>query len=258
MKNLLILALLSLTAGLPTPAISQEPVPEGMALIPGGTYYMGSNKHQRIAQAKHPVTLNSFYMDTHEVSNEEYYRFCMSTGHKLPEFWGMDKYKSGPDYPGHPVVGVSQFNATEYAEWAGKRLPTEAEWEYAARGGMEDISYPYGEKAERSKARFNDPLAEPGPVKTGSYAPNGFGLYDMSGNVWEWVSDWFSETYYNESPEVNPRGPSQGSFRVLRGGGWHSGPGCTSVHHRNALPTHWVDMAGGFRCVKDVKHASPE
>jgi formylglycine-generating enzyme required for sulfatase activity len=241
-----------LTSGLLTTATSQDQAPEGMVLIPGGTFYMGSNDHQRIAQVKHPLTLDPFYMDTHELSNKEYHQFCMSTGHALPEFWGMDKYKSGLDYPKHPVVGISQFFATEYAEWAGKRLPTEAEWEYAARAGVEDISFPYGENADRSKARFNDPLAESGPVKTASYAPNAFGLYDMSGNAWEWVADWFSEEYYHVSPPVNPQGPSQGSFRVLRGGGWHSGPGCTTVHHRNALPTHWVDMAGGFRCVKDV------
>ncbi|TFH22396.1 MAG: hypothetical protein E4H10_13840 [Bacteroidia bacterium] len=252
MKRFIFTSIFLLIAGWVTAQVSQETAPEGMALIPGGTFYMGSNDHQRIAQPKHPVTLNPFYMDTHEVSNQEYHQFCMSTGHELPEFWGMDIYKSGLNYPDHPVVGVSQFNATEYADWAGKRLPTEAEWEYAARAGIEDISFPYGQNADQSQARFNDPLAETGPVKTASYSPNNFGLYDMSGNAWEWVSDWFSEEYYQESPAANPTGPAQGSFRVLRGGGWHSGPGCTSVHHRNALPTHWVDMAGGFRCVKDV------
>ena len=216
-----------------------------MVLIPGGSFFMGSDNHQSIAQPRHPVKVDAFYMDVHEVSNQDYHRFCMETGHKLPEFWGMDLYKSGPDYPEYPVVGVSQFDAREYAEWAGKRLPTEAEWEYAARAGLEGISFPYGEEADRSMARINDPEAEKGPVKCKSYPPNAFGLYDMSGNVWEWVDDWFSEDYYRSSPEINPQGPEQGSFRVIRGGGWHSGPGCTSVHHRNALPTHWVDIAGG-------------
>lgn len=226
--------------------------PQGMVLIPAGTLMMGSDEGQPIAAPRHPVKLQAFYMDSHEVSNREYHKYCMESGSKLPEFWGMDLYKSGMDFPDHPVVGVSQFAATQYAEWAGKRLPTEAEWEYAARGGLEDIAYPYGEKADRSMARFNDPEAEKGPVKTGSYLPNGFGLYDMSGNAWEWVSDWFSESYYSESPEEDPPGPSHGTFRVLRGGGWHSGPGCASVHNRNALPTHWVDFAGGFRCVRDL------
>lgn len=229
----------------------EKNTPEGMMLIPGGTFMIGSDHGQSIAAPKHPVTLNAFYMDIHEVSNRDYEEYCLATGYKFPEFWGMDLYKSGPDYPDHPVIGVSQFDASQYAEWAGKRLPTEAEWEHAARGGLEDISYPYGEKANHNKSRFNDPEADPGPVKIGSYSPNGYGLYDMSGNVWEWVSDWFSESYYSESHEQNPGGPSMGTFSVFRGGGWHSGGGCTTVHRRNALPSHWVDFAGGFRCVKD-------
>ena len=224
---------------------------EGMVLIPGGTFLMGSDQGQAIEAPRHPVTLRPFYMDTHEVSNREYQEYCLATGYKFPEFWGMDLYKSGPDYPDHPVVGVSQFDASQYAEWAGKRLPTEAEWEYAARGGLDNLAYPYGEEADRSMSRFNDPQAAKGPVRTGLFPPNGFGLYDMSGNVWEWVSDWFSESYYSESPEHEPLGPSGGTFRVFRGGGWHSGPGCTTVHRRNALPSHWVDFAGGFRCVKE-------
>ena len=228
-----------------------------MVLIPAGTFMIGTENGQAIAAPKHPVILKAFYMDIHEVTNQEYYEYCMALGHKLPEFWGLDLYKSGMDYPDHPVVGVSHFEATQYAEWAGKRLPTEAEWEHAARGGLEDIAYPYGKKADHSMARFNDPEAEKGPVKTGSYPPNAYGLYDMSGNAWEWVSDWFFESYYSESAEENPGGPSCGTFRVFRGGGWHSGPGCTTVHRRNALPEHWVDMAGGFRCVRDQKGIHP-
>ncbi len=215
---------------------------------------MGSNASQySVAFPAHQVNVNSFYMDMYEVTNRQYYEFCMVTGHRLPEFWGMAIFKSGPDFPDHPVVGVSQSDARDYAEWAEKRLPTEAEWEYAARGGLEDIDYPYGETADHSRARYNDPEAERGPVPVGLYEPNGYGLYDMSGNVWEWVSDWFDERYYPTSPEDNPKGPDHGSFRVLRGGGWHSGPGCVTVHYRNALPQHWVDHAGGFRCVKEAK-----
>jgi len=93
---------------------------------------MSSNTGQRIASPRHPVTLGAFYMDTCEVTNRDYYDFCMETGHKLPEFWGMDLYKSGLEFPDHPVVGMSHFDATEYGEWRGKKLPTEVEWEYAA------------------------------------------------------------------------------------------------------------------------------
>ncbi len=233
-------------------------MPEDMVLIPGGTFLMGTNEHQRIASPKHPVTLSPFYMDIYEVTNHQYYEFCMAKGHKFPEFWKMSIYKSGLDYPDHPVVGVSHFDATQYAEWAGKRLPTEAEWEYAGRGGLDDISFYFGEEADHSYARYNNPKAEKGPVKTGSYSPNGYGLYDMAGNAWEWVGDWFNEEYYNETPEENPAGPGRGIFKVFRGGGWHSGPGCISVHWRNALPQHWVDIAGGFRCVKELGKSNQE
>lgn len=231
----------------------KDMIPAGMVLVTGGHFLMGSNHNANsLAYPAHPVQVAAFYMDVKEVSNSQYMIFCEATGHKYPEFWGMDIYRSGPDYPDHPVLGVSQFDATEYAEWAGKRLPTEAEWEYAARGGLEGISFPYGEEADRTLARINDPHADKGPVRCGSYPPNGFGLFDMSGNVWEWTQDWFDSNYYNASPSENPEGPAKGVFKVLRGGGWHSGPGCTTVFHRNALPMHWVDMAGGFRCVKDV------
>lgn len=232
----------------------KETAPPGMVLVPGGTFIMGSNANEHASSfPAHMVNLSPFYMDECEVTNSEYYEFCLEKGHKFPEFWGMEAYKSGPAFPDHPITGVSHFDATLYASWAGKRLPTEAEWEFAARGGLEDIAYPYGEKADHSQARFNDPEAEKGPVMTGSYEANGFGLYDMSGNVWEWVSDWFDPEYYGESAEENPQGPSGGTFRVIRGGGWHSGGGCVSVFYRNGLPQHWVDFAGGFRCVKDTE-----
>lgn len=251
---LLVLSMLLAMSALSSGQALQEKTPDGMVLIPGGTFLMGSNANENLSSfPAHPVSLPSFYMDRKEVRNREYYEFCMEKGHKLPEFWGMDIYKSGPDFPDYPVLGISHFDATLYASWAGKRLPTEAEWEYAARGGLEFIAYPYGEKADHDLARFNNPEAEKGPLKTGSFKANGYGLYDMSGNVWEWVSDWFDVGYYSESPEYHPKGPSTGSFRVFRGGGWHSGGGCTSVFHRNALPQHWVDIAGGFRCVKDVE-----
>ena len=255
MLKLLFTTVLFLTINMAHGQENDKDLPEGMVLIPAGTFMMGTDDGQGIASPKHPVTLHAFYMDIHEVTNKEYQEYCVTTGNKFPEFWGMDLYKSGMKFPDHPLVGVSQFEATQYAQWAGKRLPSEAEWEYASRGGLEDISYPYGEKADHSMSRFNDPEAEKGPVKTGSYPPNGYGLNDMSGNVWEWVSDWFWEAYYSESPAENPSGPSTGTFRVFRGGGWHSGAGCTSVHRRNALPSHWVDIAGGFRCVKEMSGA---
>ena len=226
--------------------------PEGMVLIPGGTFIMGAESRQGIAVPPHPVTLDPFFMDIREVTNRQYEQFCISTGYRFSEFWGMELYKSGPDYPDHPVVGVSHSDASAYAAWAGKRLPTEAEWEYAARGGLEGMQFPFGNRADHSLARFNDPDAEKGPVETGTYPANGYGLHDMAGNAWEWVADWFGADYYGVSPLDDPTGPDRGAFRVIRGGGWHSGDSCIAVHWRNALPQHWVDMAGGFRCAMDA------
>jgi iron(II)-dependent oxidoreductase len=191
-------------------------------------------------------------MDKYEVTNDLFYRFCDETGHKLPEFWGMKDFHSGLDFPDYPVVGVSWSDAKVYADWTGKRLPTEAEWEYAARGGLVGKKYPYGDELDSTIANFTIEGIEKGLGPVGSYPPNGYGLHDMSGNVAEWVSDYHEEDYYAISPDRNPQGPEEGRFRVIRGGGWHSGPYCSRVYFRNALPSNWRDFNVGFRCAKDL------
>jgi len=227
-------------------------VTEELVLIPGGEFLMGSDSegdHSPI----HKVYIDSFYMDKYEATNAQYLGFCEATGHRLPEFWGMDSFRCGPDYPNHPVVGVSWPDAVEYAAWCGKRLPTEAEWEYAARGGLVGMSFPNGETLHPSDGNYNK-SGKGGPVAVGSYRANGFGLHDIQGNVVEWVWDVYDLHYYS-SPLANPRGPESGKFRVIRGGGWHSGPSCNRVYFRNALPVGWVDFNVGFRCAKDLQVA---
>jgi len=232
----------------------KEKIPFGMVLIPAGDYIMGKDSNQGVDYSPaHKVHVDSFYLDIHEVTNEEYYKFCQETQYELPEYWGVEIFRSGLEFPKYPVVGVSWSFAKEYAEWAGKRLPTEAEWEFAARGGLIDKDFPTGND-------WNVPLRRNTPgngwknliVEVKNYDSNAYGLYNMSCNVWEWVEDIYNEKYYSESPKNNPKGPEKGALRVIRGGSWHSGVTCKKVYHRKALPSNWVDFAVGFRCAKDL------
>jgi formylglycine-generating enzyme required for sulfatase activity len=138
-----------------------------------------------------------------------------------------------------------------YAEWCGKRLPTEAEWEYAARGGLAAARFPHGDTLEPSHGNYSQ-SGHGGPIAVGSYPPNGYGLHDMQGNVVEWVADTYDPGYYAVSPKENPEGPEAGRYKVIRGGGWHSGVSCNQVFWRHALPLSWVDFNVGFRCVLDT------
>lgn len=222
-----------------------------MVLVPSGEFMMGGESEDDHMPV-HKVYIDSFFMDKYEVTNAQYQNYCDETGEPLPEFWGMDQFHCGPDFPDYPVVGINWSEANKYAEWAGKRLPTEAEWEYAARGGLVDNNYPYGPEADTSKACFTFKGVTKGSMPVGSYPANGFGLHDMSGNVVEWVADYYDKDYYKISPENNPSGPEDGKFKVIRGGGWHSGPYCNRVYFRNALRSNWHDIAVGFRCARDA------
>jgi iron(II)-dependent oxidoreductase len=232
----------------------KQDVKGSMVLIPAGKFLMGKDteKASSVSPA-HKVKLDAFYMDKYEVTNGEYLKFCKETDHKLPYFWGTEIFKSGENFLDYPVVGVNWNDAKKYAEWAGKRLPTEAEWEYAARGGLEGVDYPYGNEYTGKKFE-QDPTGWQNFIEpVGKNEPNGYGLYDMSGNVWEWVADYFSRDYYKVSESDNPRGPEIESSRGIRGGSWVSGPGCKKVYYRKGLPGNWYDFAVGFRCAKDVE-----
>ncbi len=219
-------------------------------LIPATSFVMGVEGDGRCSPP-HTVKLDAFYIERHEVTNAQYLAFCQATDRNLPEFWGMDRYHSGPKWPQHPVIGVSWGAARDYAEWAGKRLPTEAEYEYAARGGVTGQKFYWGDKADPAHANYGQ-SGHKAPVAVESYPPNGFGLFDMVGNVHEWVIDRFDAGYYAVSPAENPQGPEKGGLRVIRGGGWHTGPGCIPQHARYALPSGWVDFSVGFRCARDA------
>ncbi len=229
-----------------------QTAPDGMVMVPGGEFVMGKNTPNPTDwQPEHKVKVNGFFMDKNEVTNSEYELFCRATNTPLPQFWGMDEFRSGPAYPDHPVTGVSFIDAEKYAKWAGKRLPSEAEWEFAARGGLAGKNFPLGDTADSTTINFGRKYS--GTLKTGSFPPNGFGLYDITGNAWEWTTDFYDAGYYSVSPAENPRGPERGRFKVIRGGSWHSGGMCVQTYYRNGLPVSWVDFAVGFRCVKDIK-----
>lgn len=233
---------------------------DNIVLILGGEFRMGSDSEMDHGPA-HRVQISSFYMERYEVTNAKYHSFCQASGHRLPAFWGMETFRSGPEFPQHPVIGVSWQDAVAYAAWNGKRLPTEAEWEYAARGGLVGKNYPNSDTLNPSDGNYKESV-KGGPVEVGSYPENGFSLHDMLGNVVEWVWDYYNENYYTSGIMTDPKGPEcvenrpePVRFRVIRGGGWHSGAYCSSVFYRNALPANWVDFNVGFRCAKDQETA---
>ena len=221
--------------------------PKGMVLITG-SFSMGSNDGKDNEKPVHKVYVAAFYMGKYEVTNAQYRKFVQATRHRKPVYWDDSKFNQ----PNQPVVGVSWDDATAYAEWAGKRLPTEAEWEYAARGGLTGKLYPRGDSAGPSQANYGRNVGKPVPV--GSYSANGYGLYDMAGNVWEWCSEWYGSDYYSSSPLRNPQGPSSGSTRVLRGGSWNSLTLYVRVAYRYCIngPSR-TNYDIGFRCVADAE-----
>ena len=188
--------------------------------IPAGAFTMGSpsGEGDNDEHPQHKVYLDGYYIGKYEVTNSQYKKFCDVTGHKYPPdpgFSGMSNYFI--NYPDYPVVEVDWNDAVAYCRWAGLRLPTEAEWEKAARGG-EDYKYAGSNNPDEVAWYDNNSGGHTHPV--GQKEPNGYGSYDMSGNVWEWCSDWYNSGYYSNSPYRNPKGPDSGTGRVNRGGSW--------------------------------------
>ena len=247
-RAILLLPLILLFVGAAAVAAPDLPAdfsPTEEVAIPGGEFQMGKPGQG------HPVRLDPFRMDKHEVTNAQWQVFIETTGRKPPVFWGIDRFRCGPDFPNHPVIGVSHSDARAYAKWVGRRLPTEAEWEYAARGGIDGSKYGIGEKLEEGQANTKTAKLD-GPVAVMTFKPNAFGLYDMVGNVREWVADYFTEADPPTELLTNPTGPEKGALRLIKGGGWFSGNGCNQVHERNGLHGSWGDFNVGFRCASDA------
>ena len=261
----------------PEVILEPEPIiPEGMVLISEGEFQMGSNDGDadNDEQPVHAVHLNAFYIDANEVTNAKFKDFVLANPawqkELIDDRFADDNYLNdwnGNNYPlgksDHPVRYVSWYAAMAYAVWVDKRLPTEAEWEKAARGGLKRKQYPWGNGINFNRANYGKNLGETTPV--GAYPPNDYGVYDIAGNVWEWCLDGYEVDFYANSPRQNPIAGANNveeivndfenivDFRVLRGGGWNSNPEWLRVSNRHGTTPAYAGIGAlGFRCAKSV------
>ncbi|MCY4579749.1 MAG: formylglycine-generating enzyme family protein [Chloroflexi bacterium] len=288
---------------------------EGMSLIPGGEFLMGTDDPGGFpADGEGPVRsvqVNPFYIDRYAITNEEFERFVRETDYKTEAerfgwsfvfhmfvgikarrafrgqvvdtqwWWGIDgAYWRRPEGPGsnlkqrwnHPATHISWNDATAYCQWAGKRLPTEAEWEYAARGGLSQKRYAWGDeltpdgehKCNIWQGVFPDENSADdgykGTAPVDAYEPNGYGLYNVAGNIWEWTSDWFSPTFHVQAGQVNgvlenPLGPPSGQAKTIRGGSYLCHDSYCNRYRVAARTSNTPDSSTGnlgFRCVRDA------
>jgi len=220
--------------------------------IPAGWFVMGCESGQDNEKPVHRVWIDGFRLAATQVTNSEYSIFLGETGALPPPFW------TDPDFrhPDQPVVGVSWHEAMRYYEWLsartgkGFRLPTEPEWERAARGGKESALYPWGETPPEQLPGYADRWKS-GPEPVGRAEPNAFGLYNMCDNVHEWCSDWFDVNYYAVSPDRNPRGPDTGTRRASRGGSWRHQVKMSRCATRSSIPPEFQYADYGFRIACD-------
>lgn len=271
---------------MPSTRAATDRLPD-LVLVPGGEFLMGSAEGDADERPPHPVEVDDFLMAARPVTNAEYAAFVRDTNQRPPAIYDLPLVVTAggrerervfraaakpyiwfdgeppPDRLEHPVTLVRWEDAAAYCAWLSSttgrpvRLPTEAEWEKAARGGMAGQKYPWGDRLDPDQVNFlTDPSqkAKAGTTRCGSFPPNGFGLYDMAGNVWEWVHDWYAPDYYAHSPAHNPAGPSKGQLRVLRGGSWLSADvRMLSCAYRHKVPPDTYSYAIGFRVAAGTK-----
>jgi formylglycine-generating enzyme required for sulfatase activity len=254
-----------------------------VARIAAGEFVMGADDGEEDERPVHRIYVDDFAIGTCPVTNAEYAQFVRETGHPSPAvralpliagahesdfrsvaagyFWSNGTPPEGRDR--HPVTLVGFDDATRYCAWlAGKsgqpvRLPTEAEWERAARGGLEGMRFPWGDTLDAARAHYlpdASTKSERGTAPVGSYPPNAFEIYDVAGNVWEWVSDWYSPNYYERTEYINPQGPETGIMRIVRGGAWVNADGhYLRCAYRHKIPPDSYAYSIGFRIAYSLK-----
>jgi len=240
-----------------------------MVYIPEGKFNMGSDSYQDDEKPVHSVYLDAFWIDQYEVTNGMYAK-CIEAKKctvPIPYLFGVpifdsnqkewrylpdkskffDELAADPEFFNQPVIHIRWESANAYCRWAGRRLPTEAEWEKAARG-VDKRTYPWGEKFDCTRANFSSCVGNPSRVGSYEAGQSPYGAYDMAGNAMEWVADWYGDTYYQNSPSENPLGPASGLYRVFRGGSWGSDDFASRSANRPGNIANIPDDFIGFRC----------
>ncbi len=238
--------------------------------VQGGTFNMGSDDGQPDGRPMHKVTVDDFYIGRYEVTNLQFAAFlnsikCNSSGyfnsveyiHIVGEKCNIEftngKFKPKFDKDYLPVVDVTWFGANAFAEWVGGKLPTEAQWEYAANGGKYNSNTTYSGSDTANFVSWNNSNSKNNPHVVGTLLPNKLGIYDMSGNVWEWCSDWYNPKYYTFKSQINPQGPPTGNTRALKGGSWDYNPDVSRITNRFGYNPNATNYDYGFRIIKDTK-----
>ena len=291
-KKRILLFLIAILSS-PGMAISEESsIPGDMVMVPGGPFLMGVDKEvnekvQKMSKRaklkyavsreafhdegpSHNVVLDAYYLDKYETSNKQYADFMKATDHPAPAYWD-DRRRNKPQ---QPVSGINYNDANAFCSWANKRLPTEAEWEKAARG-PESFKYPWGNELDVTKANFGRKDEVTANVDAYPEGKSPYGVYNMAGNVFEWVADWYDPNFYKKTRQsINPTGPKDGAWlsgtgtyvdriavgkkRVIRGGSWYAPAESVSATHRfwNDPMNNSYGVGLGFRCARSINDDS--